>query len=251
MEHDLSILSDWFKANKLTLITNKSVSMFFNYTNREIKLTEVTVNKAKSPYVKLTKFLGVWIDCKLNWNIHVEKVLAKMHQSLGMLKRSKNMLPTHGKKILYYAQVFSHLHYGISIWGPMCSKKQIKSLNDIENKCIKEVGPTQCADLITVSELIELECYKFGYKLVNKMLPENLEKLSLTNACGKNLEKTHHYHTRKKHIPNLPSVKNNQYVTSILFQGIRLYRILKSEILNSPSLPAFVRQCKKEILHRQ
>ena len=33
LEHDLSIISDWFKANKLTLNTKKSVSILFKANN--------------------------------------------------------------------------------------------------------------------------------------------------------------------------------------------------------------------------
>ena len=136
MEHDLAILSDWFKANKLTLNTNKSVGIFFNHTNHNLKLTNVMVNEVQLPFVDSTKFLGVWVDSKLKWNMHVEKLIMKMHRGLGMLWRSRKLLSAHGKKMLYYAQVFSHLHYRISVWGSMCSKNQINKLSRIHNKFI-------------------------------------------------------------------------------------------------------------------
>ena len=98
MEHDLAILSDWFKVNKLTLNTNKSVGIFFNHINHNIKLTNVMVNEVKLPFVDSTKLLSVWVDSKLKWNMHVEKLLVKLHRGLGMLRRSKKLLSSSWQK---------------------------------------------------------------------------------------------------------------------------------------------------------
>ena len=250
MEHDLNILSEWFKTNKLTLNTNKSVCMFFNCAKREIIPIDISVDGSKLPYVTETKFLGVWIDAKLTWKTHIEKLLTKLHRGLSLIKQSKNLLPLHGKKILYFAQFYSHLQYGISLWGPMCLKTQLKKINSIHKKCLDEINQRGATGVLTLTELIDLECYKFGYKLVHKILPENLDKLCLTDAVGSNLKKDHHYCTRKKNIPNLPTIKNNQYLNSVLFQGISRYNQLPTEILKATSISLFVKQCKEHLLNK-
>ena len=150
------------------------------------------------------------VDEKLNWNTHIDCLLAKLHRGLSMLKRNKNLLLVHGKKLLYYAQFYSHLHHGISLWGSMCTKQSIKLIEKLQNKCITIISPGYCNDLIRVKELVKLECYKFSHKLVNKLLPENLEKLSSTNARGKSLVKSHKYGTQNKKILNQPTATNNQ-----------------------------------------
>ena len=68
VEEDLSILNDWFKANKLTLNVGKSVGLLFNLNNWKIEnKLEITIEGQNIPMVNETKFLGVWIDSKLDW----------------------------------------------------------------------------------------------------------------------------------------------------------------------------------------
>ena len=60
LTEDLSTLSDWFKANKLTLNLNKTVMMHFN--KKDKNKTDLSVKGINVPHVAETKFLGVWID---------------------------------------------------------------------------------------------------------------------------------------------------------------------------------------------
>ena len=130
IKHDLEIINDWFKANKLTLNKKKSVSIFFNSKTKE-KLQIPDGLKLENSYINFidhTKFLGVWIDKNLTWTAHTNRVIQKIKRNAHMLFRSKNLLSVHAKKILYYAQIYSHISYGLSIWGPMINKKTIKKI---------------------------------------------------------------------------------------------------------------------------
>ena len=101
VQEDLVTLSDWFRANKLTLNIGKSVGVLFNLTG--VKIVEdidITLEGQQIPMVKKTKFLGVWIDSKLDWNTHTDKVLLKIKHKMNLLQQSKNLLPQHSKKIL-------------------------------------------------------------------------------------------------------------------------------------------------------
>ena len=138
IEQDLSILSDWFKANKLTLNIGKSVGLLFNLINRKGNTElEIKIEGQNIPLVNETKFLGVWVDSKLDWKIHTDKVLLKIKHNMNLLQQSKNLLPIHTKKILYYAQIHSHISYGLLVWGPMCSKDKLKKLQSMQNQCLK------------------------------------------------------------------------------------------------------------------
>ena len=71
IEHDLSIISDWFKANGLTLNLEKSVCIFFPCkTKQGNEQFRITLDNMSIPFVSQTKFLGIWIDKHLNWNHH-------------------------------------------------------------------------------------------------------------------------------------------------------------------------------------
>ena len=79
------------------------------------------------PQVACTKFLGLWIDEKLNWQTHTTKLIQKVTGSQHLLRLSQNMLNIHKLKMLYYAQIFSHINYGIGIWGDHVNKQTLKN----------------------------------------------------------------------------------------------------------------------------
>ena len=123
---DLRSVEDWFRANKLTLNALKTVSMIFDCYRKDwtkcaksINGIQMTLNDTIIPIVESTKFLGLWIDRRLKWNTHLSKITSKLKTKLCMLQKGKNLLTTHAKKILYFAQFQSVLTYGLVIWGNM------------------------------------------------------------------------------------------------------------------------------------
>ena len=87
-----------------------------------------------------------------------------------MLLKTKRLLSQHAKKFVYYAQIYSHLSYGIGIWGPMSSNSQIKKIKNIQKKCLHCIG-IDISNFLDVHDIIKLEILKFGWKLVNNRLP--------------------------------------------------------------------------------
>ena len=74
INEDLKTLSDWFKANKLTLNMDKSVCMLFSKSN----LKSPYLQEIGLPQVSSVKFLGIRIDDKLNWNEQYNHAVLKM-----------------------------------------------------------------------------------------------------------------------------------------------------------------------------
>ena len=75
---ELCYVSDWFKANKLSLNISKTNYIIFN--KRAAADLTFTINFDNSPIVKVstTKFLGVEIDEDLNWKDHIRKIEKKL-----------------------------------------------------------------------------------------------------------------------------------------------------------------------------
>ena len=134
---DLTTLSDWFTANKLTLNLNKTVCMLFS--PKKITKIEIKMNNVVIPQVSNTKFLGIWIDEKLNWHVHTTKLIQKISRNIHLLRLSGKILNRHTLKMLYYAQIFSHINYGIGLWGNLTSKQTIQKLQKLQNKCLSYV----------------------------------------------------------------------------------------------------------------
>ena len=110
MNHDLCILSDWFKANKMLLNIDKTNYMIFgDYQNTNIHLQNDDINIIREHNVK---FLGIWIDDRLSWQMQIDTLCNKIRSGLYCICSSKYILSTNLKKQLYYSLVYTHIIYG-------------------------------------------------------------------------------------------------------------------------------------------
>ena len=198
------LLTNWYKANKLSLNVNKTVLLKFLPTGSSF---DIQVSNTTLSNQHFTKFLGVMIDDKLTWNAHLNKVYNKFLANKRLLMNSKNLLPEFCLRKIYFAHIYSHLTYGISVWGTMCSKCYQKILYQLQQRCVA----TMCRPLETVNaaynqlkiislpDLLLFSQQKMGYCVTHKLLPKPI--LRLFNRRGG--QKTHRYETRNKNTPNI------------------------------------------------
>ena len=135
-------------SNQLHINTSKCVYMYFrpNLNNQE-RLTcarstpynrefNIHVNGKKLKMVDKTRFLGVIIDDKLNWDHHIEYLEKKMLSTIVLVKRIRKIVPESHYKSIYHSLFESHLSYGISCWGAAYSSK-LDTLFRIQKRCIR------------------------------------------------------------------------------------------------------------------
>ena len=177
----------------------------FNPPGRKKILVELEFGDVKLKSSDVTKFLGVWIDSCLNWNEHLKQLMIKLKRNLGLLKNSKNFLPKHGMKLLYYAQFYSHLSYGISIWGCMIKKEQLNKIGNLQKKAISLINLNSNANnimseekILSIDEIIKLELLKIGHQLSIGTLPINLSRDLKKDHLSNSLIKEHNYDTCHK-----------------------------------------------------
>ena len=121
VESDLENISDWFRANKLTLNVSKTTCLVFGKDHTRLT-GALSINGEPMKVTDSTKFLGVWIDINLNWKKHIEHMKNRLKSRLCLIRKGINMLTTHAKKILYHAQIESVLTYGLGTWGYLLTK---------------------------------------------------------------------------------------------------------------------------------
>ena len=175
VNQDLVVVTDWFKANKLTLNKKKTVAIHFAPNKKSDKSIELFIDKTVIPLVDHAKFLGLWIDSKLDWSVHTEKLISKLFGRIGLLNKCTNFLHAHALQILYQAQVLSHIRYGIGIWGNTVPQKVHKILRKIERKCWSLLPKNN--KILTCEQLLILEKCKFGHGLNFGYFPKKTIRL--------------------------------------------------------------------------
>ena len=134
IEQDINRIKDWFKANKLTLNILKTECIYFNNKNTTDTF-EINIGKTVIKSTNSVKILGIWLDNKLSWKKHTNTLLMKIKQNTTLLQISNKFLTKHCKKNIYYSHIYSHIIYGLSLWGNMIDTTTKTKIQKAVNKC--------------------------------------------------------------------------------------------------------------------
>ena len=176
IETDLKILTGWFRANKFTINISKTVFMSFGIKND--KLESITLSGKTINHSEHTKFLGLWINDKLNWTKHCNTLITKLKRNLALVHNTKIPFDQATLKLIYHAHLQSHINYGLVVWGGMVNNEILNRLQKIQTKCLKYINkrinqPNELK-LLNIKQLVQLEHAKLGYRLQNKLLPKKI-----------------------------------------------------------------------------
>ena len=87
------------------------------------------LNKKAIEQKTYVKYLGVLIDEHLNWKEQISQITKKISRSVGIICKLRNCMDVPLLRTIYYSLVYSHLNYGIQVWGSACKTDLEKILN--------------------------------------------------------------------------------------------------------------------------
>ena len=136
-QFNINKLYDWLNVNKLSLNISKTNVLLFNIRNKNININmDLNINNIKVKQVSEIKFLGVIIDCKLNWKLQLNYVSSKLSRTIAISHKVKNKLNMKSLILLYNALFLSHLNYCSNIWGNTF-KSSLKNIFILQKKSNK------------------------------------------------------------------------------------------------------------------
>ena len=233
MNDNLDRLTDWFKANKLSLNINKSNYMIFPNKRHIDPSHNLSIANTNIDQVKSTKFLGIHIDQQLKWDVHVDSIKSKISSSLFIMNKVKHFISTSLMKILYYSMVYPYLTYGIALWGStfQCHIHKLKVLQKKAIRCISGAKYNAHSDPI----FKQLSILKFDdiYKLnvANIMLTYVREELSIPLQSIFRFDRNTHAFNARLH-DNKYRIESKRWRTivasqSILYQGPKIWNDIR------------------------
>ena len=113
---ELDKLNTWFSVNKLSLNIQKTHYIVFGNKTIDGKVS-VLINNKIIDRVYESKFLGVYIDSRINWKYHIDKTRCKLSKSLSILYKASIVLDSHNLYIIYCSIMMSYFSYCSEIWG--------------------------------------------------------------------------------------------------------------------------------------
>ena len=181
---ELSQISNWLSANRLSLNVGKSKLLFYTNKNRRIlKDIEIKINNEELNEVDQAKYLGVTMDNKLNWNAHLNNTKLRLSKGISMLAKIRHYIQASALRSLYFTFINSHIDYNLLNWGTasptalesICSKTRkairIISFKDKDDSAVP-LFKQHC--ILPVLKTLELKQAFFMWKLSNARLPPSL-----------------------------------------------------------------------------
>ena len=140
----------------------------------------VRINKEKINRVNSTTFLGVVIDCKLNWKSHILSVRYKLSKCRAIVYRASSLINKHDMHILYYSLFIPYIMYYAE---HICCKYSLFSFITEKgykiNLCAKRLDHTNLlfhnVHILKLPDLVKLKTAIIMFKAYCYILPVNVQ----------------------------------------------------------------------------
>ena len=106
LESESSCAINWFRDNNMIVNPDKFQAILLDKRNSDLHLNEnITIDKENIKVVPNVKMLGVHIDSKLNFNLHIDIICKYASNQLNALVRLKRYLG-HEEKVCACKQFY-------------------------------------------------------------------------------------------------------------------------------------------------
>ena len=222
LENDIENALHWFEINQMVANPNKFQLMFLG-TRKKTKLCLRIGNKSCVSTSSVT-LLGVEIDWKLNFNLHVKNITNKANNKANSLSRLRNKLDTNQKLSLYHSYILSAFGYCPLIWM-FCGKSCNELINRVQRKSLRIIYNDYNSDYDTllkygnhhkIHDINNRKLLIEVYKCLNKINP------SFLNGLFKPKSVSHDLRNRKLLI--IPNTNTQQYgLKSLSYRGSMIW----------------------------
>ena len=190
LNKDSEIINNWafqWKMNFNPDPANQAHEVIFSRKAKEIHHPPLVFNNTSVAQSSSQKHLGVILDSKLIFDKHLKMVSLKISKTLGLLRKSNNLLPRSALITIYKAFVRLHLDYGDILYDQAYNMSFHHKLESIQyNACLAITGAIRGTSKEKLYQELGLESLqlrrwyrKLGmfYKIYKNKSPQYLFKL--------------------------------------------------------------------------
>lgn len=203
---------EWFKANKLLLNADKTHTM----------ISSLRDLPDQSRQVDHVRFLGVHIDNKLKFDVHVDFVCGKLAKSAYALRGLSGCVSDKVLRTTYFSLFHSILTYAILVWGHSCQSFRVFALQRRAIRILAHLSyREECRDAFRSLKILT---FPSVYILENLMYVKQNEDKYRTHS------ELHEYDTRNKGELAVAYRRLKRCQNGPKFLGIKLYNKLPTNV---------------------
>ena len=154
------------------------------------------INNTEIERVKVTRFLGIWIDEDLKFKKQFEVLQKKLVDTLKALAATHSIMNYRAKLLIYHSLFQLHLNYGTICYFDKKNKNQLKILTKLQKRAVrilfneKRNVHTQnlfkLANITPITKLYETEAIKFVFSYISDTTkdqqPKSIHKILFHNT---------------------------------------------------------------------
>lgn len=253
----LKNLELWFNANKLSLSIDKTCYSVFTGNKRSLAdaTLNVVINGQQINKVSSCKYLGVFIDDALKWNVHIDYVYSKIIKFASFFYKLRSFVPKECLCKIYYAFVFPYINFGVEIYAN-CSNAALDKLIKLNNKLLRilldkkydtpNIELYRIINSLPIPLLHEMKLLEIVHKCYyhKHLLPEIFQNYFVTNNL------VHHHHTRNKLNLHLSIVNSSCGQRSFSYSGSKYWNDIPSNFKIYCSTAEFKNHIKHYLMWR-
>ena len=248
---ELNNLNCWLKANRLSLNIAKTEFMIIG--SRQKLLAEgnpeprIRIDNKSIEKVTHTRSLGLIIDNRLTWAIHISEISKKVSMAIGAMKRIRPCITTAAAVQTYNFLILPHFDYCSPVWDGLNNELSEK-LQKIQNRAARVITKTSYD---TRSRLLRKKLHwdtlavrrkkqkvTLVFKTLNKKSPVYLQDLFTPYCTDYNLRNSEQKLA-------LPIPRTNYLKRSFSYDGAILWNNLPQQVRIIDSLGQFKREINR------
>ena len=238
LSNELDKLSNWMCDNKLTI--NPSKTEMLMVSNRIQNQNDFSIRflHENIPFSSSSKYLGIYLDNKLNFKDHIEYVTKKVARHTGILYKIKQYLPMKARLNYYYGYIYPYLNYNIIVWGGACAsalkplitqqKRTIRIISDAEFR--EHTDPLfKCLNILKIEDIYKLNLLLYVHK---------------SRSQG-NFQRSHNINTRSSNFATPMFHRLGQTQRAVSYAGPNAWNDIPHNLQEIEKLSKFKSEIKK------
>jgi hypothetical protein len=214
-------LNNWLANNELKLNANKTHVMLFKTRGNARPIeTKVRVGNETLKITEQISFLGIELDCDLNWKGHIKKLQSKLAKQNYTIRTLRTIASMTTLKIIYHGLFEAHMSYGIIFWGNSMHGKKIFALQKRVIRAIVRIDRRKSCR----THFKNLKILTFPSLYLFKLLffiKTNSNQFPVYN---------HNYQTRNKGNFDIKTENRAQIINQAKQQGLTIFNMLPDNL---------------------
>lgn len=195
--------SNWFCSNGLNCNQEKTQNIILSLSTEQ---------------VQTVKLLGFWLDTKLNWSDHIDKLCNRISRVSFLLWKLRDIVSFDYLKTCYFGLFQSHIAYGLILWGHSSAVHRVLLIQKNVLRTICRAAPLEhCKPLFIHTKILTITNLYIYHILI--FAKSNLHLFT-------NRHEIHEHFTRNRGNLDIPRHRLAKVGTSHLVNAIHFFNKL-------------------------